>query len=271
MNLSPGRLVLAALFSLWGCSSSPAPGAVTGFGGGGASGSGGASGGGGTPVMNCGDPNQPIDPTAMIDDMESGSDPNLPMEGGRTGSWWAGGDSMSPNALIKPNGGAPSVALPTPRCRSQHAMRVSGQGFTSWAVLSVSMGYGTEDGGAMGLLPYDAHFRSGVTFWARIGDTSSDVVRFAVSDQYSRPEGGFCDATISTGPTACYDLFGVDLQGSISSKNWTQFRIPFGGLAQRNFGLQRKQGLDSSTIYTIEFDFNPGETFDLWVDDIAFY
>jgi hypothetical protein len=148
-------------------------------------------------------------------------------------------------------------------------MRVSGQGFTSWAVLSVSMRYGTEDGGGMGLLPYDAHIRAGVRFWARVGDTSSDVVRFAVSDQYTRPEGGFCDVSVSTGPTACYDLFGVDLQGKIST-TWTQFQIPFGGLAQRNFGLQRP-AFDSSTLYTIEFDFNPGEIFDLWIDDIEFY
>ena len=55
------------------------------------------------------------------------------------------------------------------------------------------MGWGSVDGGAAGLLPNDDHFRTGVTFWARIGDTSSEQVRFAISDKYSRPEGGFCD------------------------------------------------------------------------------
>ena len=44
------------------------------------------------------------------------------------------------------------------RCGSLYAMHVTGQGFTSWAVLSVSMGWGSVDGGAPGLLPYDAHY-----------------------------------------------------------------------------------------------------------------
>ena len=71
-------------------------------------------------------------------------------------------------------------------------MHVTGQGYTVWSVLSVSMGWGSVDGGAPGLLPNNDDYRTGVTFWARIGDTSSNKVRFAISDKYSRPEGGYC-------------------------------------------------------------------------------
>jgi hypothetical protein len=67
---------------------------------------------------------------------------------------------------------------------------------------------------------------------------------------------------------ACYDTFGADL--TQLDTTWRQYRIPFGGLTQRHFGLARPR-LDSSSIYTIEFNPNPGSTFDLWVDDIAFY
>ena len=220
-------------------------------------------------TMNCVGAAGPIDPTAMIDDMESGG-PNIPMTAGRSGSWWAGGDSVSPNATINPsNTGAPPVAIPNGgRCGSLHAVRVSGQGFTSWAVLTVSMRYGSNGDGGTGILPYDVHSRTGVTFWARIGDTSAADVRFGVSDQYSRPEGGICDASVSTDPTACYDTFGVDL--TKLDTTWTQYQIPFAGLGQRNFGLQ-KPALDTSAIYTIDFNFNVGEIFDFWVDDIAFY
>ena len=222
-------------------------------------------------TVNCPATNGPIDPTAMIDDMESGSDPNIPMTAGRDGSWWAGGDSVSPSATITPsNTGGPAVAIPNGgRCGSLHAMRVSGQGFTSWAVLTVSMRYGTDpDAGVMQILPYDVHTRTGVTFWARIGDTSAADVRFGVSDKWSRPEGGICDASVTNGPTACYDTFGVPL--TQLGTTWTQYQIPFGGLSQRMFGLQR-QTLDTTAIYTIDFNFQTGEIFDFWVDDIAFY
>jgi hypothetical protein len=146
-------------------------------------------------------------------------------------------------------------------------MHVTGQGYSMWAVLSVSMGWGAVDGGAEGVLPNDNSFRTGVTFWARIGDTSSNQVRLAISDKYSRPEGGLC---VENGPmdVACYDTHGVDL--TQLDTTWRQYRIPFGGLTQRAFGLKRDH-LDASSIYTVEFQFNPSSIFDFWLDDISFY
>ena len=229
--------------------------------GGGAGGSASAPG-----TINCGDLYAPIDPTAVIDDMET-PDFMTVRAAGRAGSWWAGGDTMSPGASITPNGDAPAEAIPGGRCGSRYAMHVTGQGYTIWSVLSVSMGWGSVDGGAPGLLPNDDDYRTGVTFWARIGDTSSNKVRFAISDKYSRPEGGNC---IDGGSmdVACYDTFGVDL--TQLDTTWRQYRIPFGGLTQRNFGLPRPK-LDTSSIYTIEFNFNPVTPFDFWLDDISFY
>jgi hypothetical protein len=266
-------LILTTLVATAGCSSSPgevpdAGAAGRGGAAGAAGGASGAGGAGGTAALSCGDSGGPVDPTALIDDMEATA-PAILMEGGRNGAWWAGGDAVSPGATIVPNGDAPAEAIPGGRCGSLHAMHVTGQGFTSWADLSVSMRYGAIDGGTSGLLPYDAHIRTGLTFWARIGDTSAAQVRLAVSDKYSRPEGGICDATsAATTATACYDLFGVDL--APLGKAWTQYRIPFGGLGQRGFGLP-EPALDTSSIYTIEFDFYPNEIFDFWIDDLAFY
>jgi hypothetical protein len=260
-------LFLGALLATAACSSSPdLSRAIVGRDAGGSDGPTDALDAG---AINCPTSSGPIDPTAMIDDMESGGDPDIPMTAGRSGSWWAGGDSVSPSATITPNGNAPAVAIPNGgRCGSLHAMRVSGQGFTSWAVLSVSMRWGADGDGGMGLLPYDVHSRNGVTFWARIGDTSAPDVRFAVSDKYSRPEGGICDVTVTNGATACYDTLGIDLPKLGTS--WQQYQIPFEGLTQRNFGLPRSS-VDTTAIYTIEFQFNVGEIFDFWVDDIAFY
>src|SRR5947208_16655979 len=56
-----------------------------GHGGGGAGGSGSAPG-----TINCGDLYAPIDPTAIIDDMET-PDYMAVRAAGRDGSWWAGG------------------------------------------------------------------------------------------------------------------------------------------------------------------------------------
>jgi hypothetical protein len=231
-------LIVTAWLATSGCSST-ADRSFTGDGSagaaGGASGGGGTGGAAGATALSCGDGGGPVDPTALIDDMEA-TDPQIAMIGGR--------------------------------CGSLHAMHVTGQGFTSWAELTASLRYGAVDGGTPGLLPYDAHTRTGITFWARIGDTSAAQVRLAVSDKYSRPEGGVCDVNAATGPTACYDTFGVDL--TPIGTTWTQYQIPFAGLGQRNFGLQ-EPSVDTSAVYSIDFNFYPGETFSLWVDDIAFY
>ena len=271
---------LAALLAACGCSSTadytpPVPGSDGGLGGAagapGGGGSGGAAGASAPTAANCGDTSGPVDPTALIDNMEAGGYAIL-MEGGRNGTWWAGGDMVSPGAKIQPDGNASSEVIPGGgRCGSSHAIHITitGGGFSSWAQVSASMRYGSIDGGASGLLPYDAHIRSGVTFWARIGDTSANKVRLSVSDKYTRPEGGFCDASASaTTSTACYDTSGVDLLPL--SQTWTQYRVPFGGLGQRNFGLH-EDSLDTSSIYTIQFDFYPNEIFDFWLDDISFY
>ena len=271
---------LAALLAASGCSSTadyspPAPGSDGGLdGAAGARGDAGVDGAAGRPplvaaAVNCPDSGGPVDPTALIDDMEAGGYAIL-MEGGRNGTWWAGGDAVSPGAAIDPNGNAVSEVIPGGgRCGSLRAMHVTSHGFTSWAQLSASMRYGSVDGGASGLLPYDAHIRTGVTFWARIGDTSENKVRLSVSDKYSRPEGGICDASASaTTSTACYDTFGVDLRPL--SQTWTEYRVPFGGLGQRGFGLP-EPSLDTSSIYTIQFDLYPNEIVDFWLDDISFY
>jgi len=224
-----------------------------------------ADGGTDSATLNCGS-NEAVDPTAVIDDMEA-PDYMTVRASGRSGAWWAGGDAESPGASITPNGDAAAETIPGGRCGSQYAMHVTGHGYSMWAVLSASMGWGSVDGGAEGLLPNDNSFRTGVTFWAHIGDTSSNQVRLAISDKYSRPEGGICVEN-GAADVACYDTHGVDL--TQLDTTWKQYRIPFGGLTQRNFGLKRDH-LDASSIYTVEFQFNPTSVFDFWLDDISFY
>jgi hypothetical protein len=219
-----------------------------------------------TTTINCGDPNQPIDPTALIDDMEDGNF-QAAMVGGRSGSWWAGGDT-TPGASMQPDGNAPPELIPGGRCGSRYAMHVTGTGFNDWgAMVTVSFGFGANAAGVQGLLPYDAHTRTGITFWARIGDTSTNQIRFAVSDEHARPEAGICVVNGTIGQE-CYDTFGVDF--TQLATEWHQYRIPFAGLSQRNFGVQAPT-VDTTQLYDIEFTFYAGRIFDFWVDDIYFY
>jgi Carbohydrate binding domain (family 11) len=219
--------------------------------------------------MSCGDPNVAIDPTALIDDMESPAPPTS-MSPNRGGSWWAGGDDPSKltGAAITPDGPVTAERISGGRCGSQYAAHVTGFNFSSWAVMNVSMGWGPVDGGVDGLLPYDAHLRQGITFWARIGDTSTDQVRLNITDKYSNDQGGVCDKNVPSGPTACYDHFGTSLTKLGTA--WHQYVVPFAFLAQQGFGPVRP-GLDTTSIYSIDFNFPTGRVFDLWIDDISFY
>jgi hypothetical protein len=261
MNMRGLLLVPLSLFALAGCSSSSNGPAAANHGAGSA-GTGGAD-------VSCGDPTLSVDPTALIDDMESPAPPTL-LGANSGGEWWAGGDdpSKTTGATITPDGDVTAEMIPGGRCGSKYAVHVTGQGFQSWAVVSASFGWGPVDGGPAQLLPYDAHTRAGLTFWAHVGDTSTASVRLNVSDQYSNDAGGICDKTAASGDTACYDHFGTPLDGL--DVGWKQFRIPFSGLSQIGFGIPRP-AVDTASLYSVDFLFPVGSVFDFWVDDIAFY
>lgn len=214
------------------------------------------------PQLTCPDPNEAIDPTAVIDDLEDQNASILPVSG-RSGGWWTAGDE-TPGATIVPALGDPALPelIPGERCGSRFAMRVTGQGFNDWgAMLGLSLVYESA-----GMAPYDASSREGVTFWARIGDTSTNQVRFAVTDVNSEPAGGLCDP--EGGTNGCFDTFGVVMSSLDTS--WKLYKIPFSGLTQRDFG-RPAEAVEKTAIYFFSFNFEPNAIFDLWVDDISFY
>jgi len=139
-----------------------------------------------SPSISCGDPNQPIDPTALIDDMEDGNF-MAAMIGGRSGSWWAGGDA-TPGASMQPDGNAPPEPIPGGRCGSHYAMHVTGNGFNDWgATLSVSFKFGTNDAGVAGAIsislqssPDHSTLNVVVTQISLSGSTPSTAVRPSV-------------------------------------------------------------------------------------------
>jgi endoglucanase len=211
----------------------------------------------------CADPNEAVDPTALIDDMED-QNSNLSAVGGRTGGWWTAGDGSGGATIVPPPGeGANPELVPGGRCGSTYAMRVTGQGFTDWgSLLGLSFAYG-----AGGAVAYDASRHEGITFWARVGDTSTHQLRLALSDVNSEPAGGVCSENGAV-EQRCFDTFGVVISSLDTS--WKRYRIPFLELTQRGFGF-RADHVETSQLYTVGFNFDPGAIFDLWVDDISFY
>jgi hypothetical protein len=237
--------------------------------GAGGSGTGGAASGGtsGSPaIASCPDASEAIDPTALIDDMEDRNGA-LPELEDRNGSWWTGHDDTV-GGTIQPSDPVLPEMIPGGRCGSVYAMHVTGQGFNDWgASLGLGFRYGMQADGTWAAEPVDCHDRTGVTFWARIGDTSTNRVRFNLGDAHSAPVAGLCELN---GPPekGCYSSFGVYLTGL--GTGWRRYKIPFSGLTQPAFGLQA-DAVDTERLYDITFAFDSGAIFDLWIDDLEFY
>ena len=223
---------------------------------------------GSTPNDQCPTAAEKPNSAALIDDLED-ADSFVPTVNGRSGAWWTAADETPGASIVPPPLDlAPPEAIVGGRCDSKLAMRVTGQGFLDWgSLLGVNLVWGKLMDGTDGSLPYDASAYSGIEFWARIGDTSTDRVRFALSDVNNEPSGGICQDD-HTSTDQCYDTFGAYLNGLTPA--WRHYRIPFTSLVQRNFGHPAAAAA-TSALYSVQFNFDPGSVFDFWVDDVAFY
>jgi len=234
---------------------------------GGSSGDGGVRADTANPVA-CDNPSDPIEPAAVLSDFENGSSQLLDHEN-RVGAWWSAGDTTA-GAILKPNGEVRPEFIPGGRCGSLRALHVTGSGFLDWgATVGVSLNYGPNDAGTPDDRAWDASAYRGVTFWARVGETSGNEVRIGISDEYANPAGGLCMIGGGQGKD-CYDSFGIDLPRLDTT--WRKYKIAFSSLTQRGFGVPSPKGkLDTTSIYHIEFATPAGAVFDFWLDDISFY
>ncbi|MFZ5891020.1 MAG: hypothetical protein ACOY0T_08215 [Myxococcota bacterium] len=203
----------------------------------------------------------PINPTALLDDMEDGNG-LIAQVADRSGSWWISTDGTA--GTIQPA----ADQAPTPetivggRCESKKAVRVTGQGFTGWgAVLSAGMAYSTHPE------PSDLSGFTGLMFWARIGEQNTSSIRVQFQDSHTEPNGGEC-VDEPGNPEACYDGFGTEVI-PISTR-WQLYKIKFAEMKQRGFG-HRGEALDTAHIYDVEFNLDPNSVIDLWVDDLWFF
>jgi hypothetical protein len=224
-------------------------------------GTGGSGGAGGT-GSECSSAFGPIDPTALIDDMED-ANALVATTASRNGSWWVVSDGTASGTIQPPSDQAPPPErVPGGHCGSNYAMRVTGQGFTNWgALISAGFRYTSQ------AESIDASAFRGVMFWARTGDTNSSAVRVQFQDASTRPEGGKCNPVDGT-PDACYNGFGTVL--SPLGTDWRLYKLDFSRMTQRDFGY-RSDALDTAHLYDIEWGVEASTIFDLWNDDVCYY
>ncbi len=207
----------------------------------------------------CGDEfNGPVDPLALIDDMED-QDGTLAQVGDRNGAWWISTDGTDGTVTPQAEASPPAERILGGRCDSQYAMRITGAGFRDWgAVLSVAFRFDAVQE------PVDFSEYDGVMFWARVGETHSSDVRMQFQDSTTHPGGGSCNEA-EGGEDACWDGWGTEL--APLGTDWKLYQIRFASLAQRNYGLQG-DAFDTEHVYSMDFDVQQDSVFDLWLDDL---
>jgi hypothetical protein len=208
---------------------------------------GGTSGIGGNPCQG------PAPKEDMIDDLNDG-DRYILSTNRRVGSWKVDNDG-TPGGMMSPDPVSGFTPTNTGDACRQYAAYTKGYGFSSRGA-SMSFGLGS---------PYSAHDYTGISFWARIDSGTKDVVRVNFPDKDTDPRSNLCKTGV-TGPTACYDHYGMRLTLSTA---WTKHTIGFDELTQDGSGMQGK-AFDSGSLYEIAFQIPENATFGLWIDDVAF-
>lgn len=188
-----------------------------------------------------------------IDDMEDGDEWICRRFGGRTGGWYAFGDGSSTGALTpktNPNKGLPPTHVEDgARGTSQYAAHFSGSGFTKFGAI---MGFVMFDPAQ----PFDAAGRGGITFWMR--SNAPVGIDFPTEETVPIEEGGLCK-------NGCNDHFTFPI--TTPAPGWFKYDVPFNAL---------RGGGGSATwnprhLYGVNFRVPANVTFDVWVDDVAFY
>jgi len=217
---------------------------------GGVSGTGGTTGAGGSGGSACPGTPPAAGGTTLIDDLEDGNG-DIPNVDGRRGKWYtvndgtAGTQNPSPSGTFVPvSGGAQG---------SNYSARTWGSGFTSWgAAMGVQLNAAGQN-----QCPYDVSRYSGVTFYAK----GSGTVTISVATSATVPvdRGGTCTS-------GCLDYYATKV---VLSSAWTSERIHWTDLKQAGWGTP--VSFNASQVLFIEFEFGAGVSFDLYVDDLAFF
>ena len=153
-----------------------------------------------------------------------------------------------------------SVAVDPARDTSQRALRLQGYYFDDWGA---EIGLTFDNPGEEIPQPVALTEYSGITFWVK----GSGTVQLQVPtiDTMRASEGGICSGEYPD----CYDYF----ESSIFtlSSTWTQRTVSFSSL-EKGYAGTSMSSTDKQYVLNLFFYVGAsGSTFDLWLDDVAFY
>jgi hypothetical protein len=192
----------------------------------------------------------------VIDDFEDGNN-QMNLEGGRDGYWWPKkddkGSTLNPEPFAPTEGGADGSDM------ALHVFGVTSAGSEesgSWgAGFGVNMVSGT--GGT-----YDGSKYAGIAFKAKAGANGTPNVRFSVGDVNTHPDGHVCKGN------GCWNHFSKNF---VLTSDWKPYRVLFTEMKQRpGWGDPRPAAVNSSKIIAIDWAFQGGGAYDIWLDDIQF-
>ena len=239
---------------------SPAP-RPEGTGGTGGTGGGAGAGGAPTPADTAPPMRQPdagavVDAPARgpvgnpaLDDLED-CDEAIPANDGRSGSWYLYLDELGSTllpAMWKPEApGLPGSAKCAVHLRG---MTVNNPGMMIYGYAGAGFTY-------TGTIPFDSSGYDGISFWAK----GTGQIRAAVSIPATTDVmfGGTCT-------TECGDSFGLIVD---VTPEWKRYEIRWSEISQSGWGTAAT--FDERQMTGIDFGFESGWTFDVWIDDVAY-
>jgi hypothetical protein len=183
-----------------------------------------------------------------IDDMEDG-DASICQNNGRQGAWFNFGDGSGGTQSFTPNADTNGE-----RGASRRAVHFTGSGYTSWGAIA---GINLDSDGAS-RQAYNAGGTGGLTFWMK--SNTPVTVELPILATALIADNGTC----VEGTPDCNDHFRFPITSPAAA--WTQYRVPFTAL--RRSGSATWNPAD---LLGVQFHVTQGESFDVWIDDIAFY
>jgi hypothetical protein len=179
-----------------------------------------------------------------------------------TGAWLTYNDGTG--TQVPPVGSMPSALVSPGGSVDAYALQTSGQGFSTWGA-GVGVNFTSTTASKNGCT-YDATWATGVSFYIR--GTGAGLIRFMVptAQTLTPSEGGACLATGTGVGQKCDDHYGMDV--SVSGA-WTAVAVPFASLSQNHWGIATL--FDKTQIIGLRFQVNFNVSFDVWIDNVAFY
>ena len=225
-------------------------------------GSAGISGIAGAPVV---DPN-------LIDDLEDCDNGILIFNNPRRDGIWdtghdptVGGVQTPAQYMFKGTLLGKDAPYPADKC----AAYTKGSGFTSYgAYMNVSMRSYAD----YAKTPvYDASGYKGLSFLAKAGSTAAKKMRVRFISADTDPRGGKCklstDKPTPSQDQLCYNHYFAVVTLTAA---WQTIQLDFSGdFAQGGDGMTNPT-IDLAGMYGLEFYFDPGTSFEVWIDDLKF-